>query len=198
MSPPVTVPSPLGTGINIELFFRYIYECLVHGCRTGIGDYSSLIATLWQWIVIIGYILIVVGLLFIVYCLMRIFELRRREEEQFEELIIKPGNDGPNPRWAHIDSLMDSKDPASWRQAIIEADIVLDEMLTRQGYKGASVGDKLKQVEASDFDTLQDAWEAHKVRNQIAHAGMDFDLSETLARRTIARYEAVFREFRFI
>lgn len=198
MSPDISVPRPLGTGINIELFFRFIYDCIVHGCRTGIGDYSTLLATIWQWIVILGYIIIVLGLLVIVYCLVRIFELRKREDEQFEELIIKPENQGPNPRWAHIESLMDSKDSSSWRQAIIEADIVLDEMLTRQGYTGASVGDKLKQVEPSDFDTLQDAWEAHKVRNQIAHAGMDFDLSETLARRTMARYESVFREFKFI
>ena len=75
---------------------------------------------------------------------------------------------------------------------------MLDDMLTKQGYDGEGVGEKLKSVESSDFNTLNEAWEAHKVRNQIAHQGSAFDLSDTLARRTIAQYEAVFREFRAI
>jgi hypothetical protein len=70
--------------------------------------------------------------------------------------------------------------------------------LTRQGYIGDGVGEKLKSIEPSEFGTLADAWEAHKVRNQIAHEGSAFNLSESLAHRTIARYESVFREFKAI
>ncbi|OGG67809.1 hypothetical protein A3E65_02825 [Candidatus Kaiserbacteria bacterium RIFCSPHIGHO2_12_FULL_56_13] len=185
------------TGLNLEYWFRLIYECVTGGCY-GVASLSVWLAELWQWIIIVGYAIIVLGLLFIVYAMMRIYDLRKREEEQLGELIVAPEAGGPNPRWEHIESLMEASDPASWRQAIIEADIVLDEMLTRQGYAGDSVGEKLKQIEPSDFDTLEDAWEAHKVRNQIAHTGSSFDLSEVLARRTMARYEAVFREFKFI
>ena len=71
---------------------------------------------------------------------------------------------------------------------------MLDDSLARRGYTGAGVGEKLMQVERTDLATLNDAWEAHKVRNQIAHEGSAFDISETLASRTIARYQAVFRE----
>jgi hypothetical protein len=71
-------------------------------------------------------------------------------------------------------------------------------MLSRQGYSGESIGEKLKSVETADFNTLSDAWEAHKVRNQIAHEGSAFNLSDSLARRTLAHYEAVFREFELI
>ena len=71
-------------------------------------------------------------------------------------------------------------------------------MLTRNGYVGIGVGEKLKSADKVHFNTLQDAWEAHKVRNLIAHEGSAFDLSESLARRTIARYSAVFREFKVI
>ena len=182
------------TGINLEYWFRLIYECVTGGCY-GTGNWAALLASWWQWITYIGYILAVLGLLFVVYATVKLFELRKREEEQLEELIISPEAGGANPRFLHIQSLMESKNPSDWRQAIIEADIMLDDILSRQSYTGDGVGEKLKQVEPSDFDTLQDAWEAHKVRNQIAHAGSTFDLSETLARRTVARYEAVFREF---
>jgi len=36
------------------------------------------------------------------------------------------------------------------------------------------MGDKLKAVEKSDFNSIELAWEAHKARNMIAHEGSDF------------------------
>jgi len=185
------------TGLNVEYVFRVIYECVTGGCLFG-GNWAELLAALWLWITWIGYAIIVLGLIFIIYALMKLYDLRKREHEQLGELIVSAESAGPNKRWEHIESLIAGDKPSDWRQAIIEADIVLEEMLTRQGYTGAGVGEKLKQVEPADFATLQDAWEAHKVRNQIAHAGSSFDLSPLLARRTVARYESVFREFEFI
>ena len=42
--------------------------------------------------------------------------------------------------------------------------------------------------------TLDDAWQAHKVRNQIAHAGADFVLTQKITRETIMMYKRVFEE----
>lgn len=183
--------------VNVEYWFRLLYECFHGGCSgsldlTGFRAWAS---ALWVWITIIGYLLSVLAIGYIVYALVRLHQIREEEEHEFGELILAPGSAEKNKRWEHIQALMGGKSPSDWRQAIIEADIMLDEILTRQGYAGESVGEKLKNVEPSDFDTLNDAWEAHKVRNQIAHEGSAFQISDTLARRTIARYEAVFREF---
>lgn len=188
--------------LNVEYVFQVIYECLRGGCHAGsngAAQFSSLIAQIWLWIIIIGYALSVLALIVIVYSLIRLFELRKREEEYYGTLLLAPDSGKEsNPRWTHIEALAGSQNASDWRTAIIEADILLDDMLTRQGYEGASVGEKLKSVERSDFETLSDAWEAHKVRNQIAHEGSAFDLSESLARRTLAHYEAVFREFEML
>lgn len=186
--------------LNVEYFFRLIYS-LLYGphASVDVSVFLAFLAQVWLWIVIVGYALSVVGLFVIVYVTMRLFELRRREDEYYGTLLLAPeAAGGINPRWQHINSLMEAGSPSAWREAITEADILLDDMLTRQGYKGESVGEKLKSVEPSDFDTLNDAWEAHKVRNQIAHQGSAFELTETLAQRTIARYEAVFREFEIV
>lgn len=182
---------------NIEYFFRLLYELLFRSHASfDYEAFKALVAQVWLWIVVVGYTLSVIGLFVIIYATMRLFELRKREEEYYGTLLLAPeAEGGMNPRWAHIQSLMEGGHPSQWREAITEADIMLDDMLTRQGYKGESVGDKLKSVERSDFNTLDDAWEAHKVRNQIAHEGSAFELSESLAHRTIQRYEAVFREF---
>jgi len=186
--------------INVEYFFRLLYN-LIYGSHASF-DYASfqaLLSHVWLWVVVVGYSLSAAGLFVIVYAMVRLFELRKREAEYYGTLILAPeAAGGINPRWAHIQSLMEGTSPSQWREAITEADILLDDMLTRQGYDGDGVGDKLKSVERSDFNTLDDAWEAHKVRNQIAHEGSAFDLSETLARRTIQQYGAVFREFKMI
>lgn len=103
-----------------------------------------------------------------------------------------------NERWLHITALLKSFNSSDWRQAIIEADIILDEMLEKMGYEGASVADKLKNVEESDFDTLDKAWEAHKIRNRITHSGSDYSLTQQEAERVIGLFKEVFEEFFFI
>jgi hypothetical protein len=62
---------------------------------------------------------------------------------------------------------------------------------------GNTLGDKLKQATRGDFKTLDAAWEAHRVRNQIAHEGSDFILTKHEAKRVIALYETVFEEFKY-
>ena len=103
-----------------------------------------------------------------------------------------------NDRWQAVLDHVHSENPSDWRLAIIEADNILDEMVTRIGYKGDNLGEKLKSVEPSDFNTLQEAWEAHKVRNKIAHEGLTFKMDHREAKRVVAQFEKVFREFEFI
>lgn len=106
---------------------------------------------------------------------------------------------GPkNERWERVERLIASQSSSDWRQAIIEADIILEEMLNKMGYQGSSIGDQLKQIEQSDFITLNKAWEAHKVRNHIAHRGGDFVFPKNEAERVIGLYRQVFQEFFYI
>jgi hypothetical protein len=187
-----------GNQTNVEYWFRLLYDCIRGACygSTSFADLSAKLAHVWLWIIIIGYLLSALALFVIVYSLVRLFDLRHREHEFLTTLIELPEKaGGPSSRWAHVEELVGSSSASDWRAAIIEADIMLDDLLSKQGYAGAGVGEKLKLVDRSKFGTLEDAWEAHKVRNDIAHRGSSVELTESLARRTIARYSAVFREF---
>ena len=189
-----------GNQANVEYFFRLLYEW-IYGPHAvfNFAGLQAFIAHIWTWIIVIGYALSVIGLFIIVYCTVRLFELRKREELFYSTLITSPeATGGVNPRWEHIESLAKGASASEWREAIIEADIMLDDLLARHGYVGDGVGEKLKAAEPENFGTLQDAWEAHKVRNQIAHEGSSFNLSESITRRTIGRYESVFRELKAI
>lgn len=103
-----------------------------------------------------------------------------------------------NDKWTKVIEHLNSNNPSDWRLAIIEADIMLDELLTSLGCHGESVGEKLKAIEPGDMRTLDAAWEAHKVRNRIAHAGSDFELNEREAKRIVALFESVFKEYQII
>ena len=185
---------------NVEYFFRLLYD-LIYGTHASLNydAFAAFVAHVWLWIIILGYAFSVFGLFVIVYCTVRLFELRKREEEFYSTpLVVSGGKTGMHPRFEHIQSLLEGNSPSEWREAIIEADIMLDDVLAKEGYEGDGVGEKLKSADSSELKTLQNAWEAHKVCNQIAHQGSAYDLSDTVAQRTIAHYEAVFRELNVI
>ncbi|MCK5059642.1 MAG: hypothetical protein KAR00_00635 [Candidatus Pacebacteria bacterium] len=103
-----------------------------------------------------------------------------------------------NKKWEKVLARVESSNPSDWKVAILEADIMLEEILEKMGYHGDTMSDRLKQVEKSDFTTIDLAWEAHKIRNAIAHEGGDFLLNERETRRVIDLYRQVFEEFYYI
>ena len=75
---------------------------------------------------------------------------------------------------------------------------MLNELLDVLGYRGETMADKMKQVDPAKFNGINLAWEAHRVRNALAHQGSMQELNAREARRVIELFEAVFREFRFV
>ena len=101
-------------------------------------------------------------------------------------------------RWVHVEDLASSPNESDWRLAIIEADSILENLLEEKGIPGVGIGERLKNISPGDLSTLQFAWEAHLVRNKIAHEGSAFEFTEREAKRTIRLYEMVFQELGFI
>lgn len=114
----------------------------------------------------------------------------REQERLYQQLF---GGSHPS-RFDDIKTHVASDNPNDWKLAVIEADIELEKALDGAGYTGATIGERLKSIQPGQIATLDDAWEAHKVRNRIAHDGADFVLTKKLAQETITRYERVFAE----
>jgi hypothetical protein len=184
-------------GIDYFGFIQTFYEGFLG------GNFSALVHTIERWWTIYSIIAILVSLLLFVgyvYAKIRYAQLSDMEQEALRNAenawATKHANpDSRNARWDIIQKRVTENSPESWRIAIIEADILLDETLSNAGYPGQSLGEKLKGANPQSFTTIQDAWEAHKVRNEIAHAGSDFVLTQKSARDTLSRFERVFREF---
>jgi hypothetical protein len=95
---------------------------------------------------------------------------------------------------ALIEGHASSDNPNDWRLAIIEADIMLEDLLEEHHIPGNTIGERLKHMSHSTLHSLDEAWSAHKVRNEIAHKGGDFILTKRIANETIAKYKKVFEE----
>lgn len=184
-------------GVDLLGLIRYLYENLIG------GNWDSFLDTLAMWWNIYSVIAIILSLLFFigfVYAKIRYSQLSDIEQEALRDAesrwAARHAHKGSkNVRWEGIQTRIAENNPEAWRLAIIEADILLDETLTNAGYVGKSIGEKLKTANPLSFTTVQDAWEAHKVRNEIAHAGSDFVLTKRIAQETLVRFERVFSEF---
>lgn len=159
------------------------------------------LADLWSVLVAFSWIASALLVFGIIYAYIRheqlgevIGEILKRQEDAFRKI---HGGKVKNARWQDVLTHSESDQPNDWKLAIIEADIILEELLSELGYAGVSVGDKLKSAPSS-FRTIDQAWRAHNVRNRIAHEGASFELSEVMTRETIAQYKMVFDEFDFV
>lgn len=162
--------------------------------------YGSLYQYWTLWIAII----VIVGLLLcasIVYCALRIMQVRKHERDMWRAAAhTVAAQDVPKTqlRWNRVLEQVHSESEQGWRLAILEADIMLNELLDVLGYRGETMADKMKLVDRSRFHTIDLAWEAHSIRNQVAHQGSAKRLDSREARRTVALYEKVFKEFDFV
>jgi hypothetical protein len=159
---------------------------------------AGILATLWNIYAILAYIISIILLILYVYATIRWNEylavqaqLLRDEEALYDEYYR---GTKPNSRLEEVLAHIASDEPNDWRLAIIEADIILDGLLKERGYAGNSLGERLRSITPSQLATIDDAWEAHKIRNRIAHDGADFILTKRIAEETINRYRRVFTE----
>jgi hypothetical protein len=148
----------------------------------------------------------------IAYCCVRLLEIRAKEHKHLQHEITEYAHHhaeqeqkkwegdtiSQNERWLKILEYLFSPNASDWKLAIIEADLLLDSLMTQLGFKGETLGDKLKSVDRDKFRNLTIAWEVHTVRNRIAHEGSAFEVSQHEAKRVIALYEQIFREFGYI
>ena len=197
----VNISSDTSDGSGLSFIFKKIFSIFNGGGTASVG--SSVSQTSGGLVDILSGLRDLMTLLALVIITIYIYSLIRWKEvvaEYFEK--YKKSHNPPvmntlvkNSKWATIEKYIESNDEAQWRLAILEADIMLDNLLKTLPIPGTDVGEKLTNADRKNFQTLEDAWEAHKVRNRIAHDGTSYFVTEHLARKTIQQFKNVFTEF---
>ncbi len=99
--------------------------------------------------------------------------------------------------WKKITDKAKSEDENERKFAVIAADSLIEKILGMAGFPGENLGEKLKLIPKGDFDSINDIWEAHKVRNRIAHEA-DFSLSLAETKMAISGFERALKELEYI
>lgn len=184
---------------NLEYLLTRVYDV------SGNFQLGELWATFPSWvsfwtaqIAIWGVVLTLLLLILLVYFQIRLVMV---EHEGFHakevHQVHEAETEEPPPqqeRWRRVMELASSGNPSDWRRAILEADIMLSAVLLEVGYEGTSVGEQLKMANPFQLTTLDLAWKAHKVRNEVAHGGEAYNLTERDMRVAIDQYRRVFEE----
>ena len=194
-----TVTSQQPVFLNVDFIFSWLYRHVGGIFSIGTFKFLQVIAT----------IIVVLLIALIFYCLLRLREFEQEDEKKKRNaakasavataslagsgspVLATPQN---NPTWQSIRNKMLSDSPSEWRLGIIEADIYMDKVFDNKGFRGDTLGDKLKNITPDQLASVQIAWEAHKVRNRIAHDGADFNLTMPESRRVLSYFEIVFRD----
>ena len=126
---------------------------------------------------------------------MRAIVFRPRAPTPHEDLV--PSSELVSAPWQEVRKKIISAYSSDWNLAVIQADSIFDAVLKDMGLVGVTLGDRLKQLDFSKLNSLNDVWEAHKIRNRIAHE-TDHVLTHEEATRAIALFEKALRELEYL
>jgi hypothetical protein len=180
--------------LNIEYVFSKIIEYTQPVIKFFADPHT------WSVIGLISVLLSIICLGIIIFSLVRMVEIQIYDKKEIDHEIHKAllkekeRERNANPRWHYILTLIESPNESDWRVAIIEADSMMEENLKERGLSGSTVSELLEGAKGSGYRSIQDAWDAHLVRNQIAHEGLDFPISQIEGRRVIKMYQNFFEE----
>lgn len=92
-----------------------------------------------------------------------------------------------------IENSLTRDNPQSYQMAVVEGDKLLDKALMEMGMSGKSMGERLKKCGREKFSQTNAVWNAHKLRNQIAHEP-GFRLEYQQARHALTVYKQALKD----
>ncbi len=156
-------------------------------------DYSSMLF----WLRVLAAhlsLFFIIMIIYSVYKTGKIYSAMHVYDKPKETLEPSPQN---MEEWRKILARGSSEDEGERKFAIIAADTLIERILDMAGFHGENLGERLKNITPGEFDSLNDLWEAHKVRNRIAHEA-DFKFSKDDALRALKYFESALHELEYI
>lgn len=179
---------------NVSKISQNIEDVLVRVSRSTPSVFVEYLSTIK---IISG---IISALLFgcIVYCIYKL-GLVNRTVDQF----IDTWHIGDPPRrtniriWRKTLKLASKKDPALWRQALKDADSILDEVLKIAGYQGGNIDERLQYISPAQIANIVELRQAHEFA-VLVNKNEGIEITRTLVEEALYIYRTTFQELRLI
>ena len=179
------------TYLNME----YVFDKIASYAKPFLDAITN--ANTWTTIGTISALISILALIIIIFSLVRMYEIQTFDKEEIEHEINhalskdKERDRLLNPQWKYVLTLVESPNESDWRIAIIEADTMMEEALKERGLVGNNISELLEEAKLNGYPSVQSAWDAHLVRNKIAHEGQNFSISQVEGRRIVKLYQNV-------
>jgi hypothetical protein len=159
---------------------------------------ASTFSAIWSAFELFAFALSLLLAGLIVYAVAALWYIRMREDEELYSTVARrPAEPLEASRFEKILDDAAADDPRRWKQAVMDADLMLHELLRALGYPGETATASLRAVPHGAFSTLSAAWEAHRAKSIIESGTSDYILTKQEALRIVRLYNDVFDEFNF-
>ncbi len=123
--------------------------------------------------------------------------IKRKEFDKIlagqEAVPVEIAGVGPiQEQWNDIMRHIDSVHEGEWKFAVIEADTIVDGVL-KNYFVGDTMGERLLNIDKTKLLAIDDLWEAHKIRNRLAH-DPNYFLRHAEALRAVKLFKSVLKE----
>jgi hypothetical protein len=127
----------------------------------------------------------IVGVLVVGVLLIAVIALTKKGGKQLDV-------DKYRSKWMTIENQLSRDNQSNCTLAVLNADKLLDQALRDRGYKGQTMGERMKNAKQT-WSNANAVWGAHKLRNQIAHE-TEHQVTYDDARRAIAGFKQALKD----
>ena len=99
--------------------------------------------------------------------------------------------------WQGIKNRLKGENISQYKAAVLEADRIANDILSKVGYKGENLAERLEQVKQGQLENIEDLKSAHKIRNRIIYE-RDFAIDKETAKGVVEIYENLLKELDYI
>jgi len=186
--------------LNLEYFFNKIFDFIenfvpwvfgifdkIFGIKTGFFKYVALAVIL----------IALAGLIFVIAKLVEIRWFRKKIyfSDFFEESETSIAR---KDTWSSVKRRLDSGSDDDWELAVVEADVIVENIMERIGFRGLTLGDKIKSIDERNFSNLKNLWEAHTARIRIDQGGAEYKITKEEAKEALDKYEKALKELKYL
>jgi hypothetical protein len=95
-------------------------------------------------------------------------------------------------KWLAVEQSLIKGEESSYHLAVLNGDKIVDQALRDKGFRGQTMGERLKAAK-DKLTHRNDIWEAHKLRNRIAHES-DIKVTYDQARHALNGFKKALKD----
>lgn len=100
-------------------------------------------------------------------------------------------------KWSKIKEKLASGNVSQYKVAILEADVVIDKVLSDMGFGGKNVSERLEKIKPVQLYNYEEIKRAHLVRNRIIHEA-DFEVDKKQAEEILDIFESLLKHLELL